>query len=159
MGGVLFFRRKFFFSQRREVLWGNLKCFRNFGLSESFMHKRGYHYFPSEVFSLILPTNFVGDTSTCDRFAGFERKFSMRGITRFSFRGCSTAYCRLFFSEYRNFRRGTFSVSLVSVIGKICTQKVYITYFCRSLLSHSTEELRGGTFFVSENIWYGKKYE
>ena len=51
------------------------------------MHNRGYHNFSSKIFSLILPTNFVGDTSPCDKIAGSERNFSMRGITRFSLRG------------------------------------------------------------------------
>ena len=74
-GGVLVFRRKFFFSQCREISWGPFKCFRNFGVSESFMHNRGYHYFPSEVFSLFLAKNFVGDPSPSDKFPGFGKTF------------------------------------------------------------------------------------
>ena len=48
----------------------------------------------------------------------------MKGITHFSVGrgGGSTVFCRLFyFLEYRNFRRGTSSVSLFPGIGKFYT--------------------------------------
>ena len=39
------------------------------------MHNRGCHDFPSEFFSLKLPSIFVGDPSPSDKISGFERNF------------------------------------------------------------------------------------
>ena len=47
------------------------------------MHNRGYHVFSSKVFSLILPKNSVEDPSLSEKSSGFEKNFSMRGISSF----------------------------------------------------------------------------
>ena len=58
-GGITFFRRKFSVSQCRKISWASLQCFRKFGVSKNFMHNRGYHNFPSKIFGLTVPKNFV----------------------------------------------------------------------------------------------------
>ena len=59
IGGITIFRRKFFVSQCRKISWTSLQCFRKFGVSKNFMHNRGYHNFPSKIFCLTVPKNFV----------------------------------------------------------------------------------------------------
>ena len=76
----------FFVSQCRKTLWGTVKCFRNFGESENFLHNRRCCDFPSTVFSLILPSNLVGDPSLSDKISGLE-KIVLGGISRFSLEG------------------------------------------------------------------------
>ena len=49
-----------FVSQCRKISWASLQCFRKFGTSKTFMHNRGYHNFPSKIFCLTVPKNFVG---------------------------------------------------------------------------------------------------
>ena len=63
-----------------------------------------------------------------------------------------------FFSEYRNFRRGAFSVSLISVIGKINTQKVYITILWRKLQPHATEKFRRGNLLCFRKFLVWNKF-
>ena len=58
-GLITFFRRNFLVSQCRKISWASLQCFRKFGVSKNFMHNRGYHNFPSKIFSLTGPKNFV----------------------------------------------------------------------------------------------------
>ena len=58
-GGITFFRWKFLVSQCRKFKWASLQCFRKFGVSKNFMHNRGYHKFPSKIFCLTVPKNFV----------------------------------------------------------------------------------------------------
>ena len=60
LGGITFFRRKFLVSQCRKISWASLQCLRKFGVSKNFMHNRGYHKFPSKIFGLTVPKNFVG---------------------------------------------------------------------------------------------------
>ena len=61
IGGITSFRRNFFVSQCRKILWASLQCFRKFGVSKNFMHTRGYHVFPSKIFCLTMPINLVGE--------------------------------------------------------------------------------------------------
>ena len=61
LGGITFFRRKFFVSQCWKISWAYLQSFRKFGVSKNFMHTRGYHVFPSKVFCLTVPINLVGE--------------------------------------------------------------------------------------------------
>ena len=62
IGGITSFRRKIFVSQCWKISWASLQCFRKFGVSEKFMHNRGYHKFPSKFFSHSFQT-FVGISS------------------------------------------------------------------------------------------------
>ena len=58
-GLITFFRRKFSVSQCRKNSWASLQCCTKFGVSKNFMHKRGYHNFPSKLFCLTVSNNFV----------------------------------------------------------------------------------------------------
>ena len=57
--GILLFLRKYMVSQCRKTSWASLQCFRKFGVSKNFMPNRGYHNFPSKIFCLTVPKNFV----------------------------------------------------------------------------------------------------
>ena len=59
IGGITIFRRKFFVSQCRNISWASLQCLRKFALSKKFRHNGGYHKFPSKIFCLTVPKNFV----------------------------------------------------------------------------------------------------
>ena len=51
LGGITFFRRKFFLSHSAEKFRGHpFNVSRKFGVSKNFMHNRGYHKFPSKLF-------------------------------------------------------------------------------------------------------------
>ena len=64
---------KFFVSQSRKISWASVQCFRKFGGSENFMHNRGYHNFPSKIFCLTVPKNFVGIRSMSQKIWGIEK--------------------------------------------------------------------------------------
>ena len=75
-GGITFFRRKFFVSQCRKLLWASLQCLRKLGVSKNFMHNRGYHKFPSKIFCLTVPKNFVGIPSIFQKIWGIEKFYA-----------------------------------------------------------------------------------
>ena len=60
-GGITFFRRIFFVSQCRKILWATLQCFRKFGVSKIFMHKKGISLFSVDFFCFTVPIKFVGE--------------------------------------------------------------------------------------------------
>ena len=76
IGGITSFRRNFFVSQCRKVLWASLQCFRKFGVSKNFMHTRGYHVFPSKIFGLTVPKNFVGIPSMFQKIWGIKKFYA-----------------------------------------------------------------------------------
>ena len=57
--GITIFRRKFFVSQCRKLLWSSLQCFRTVGILKNSMHTRGYHVSTSKLFGLKVPKNCV----------------------------------------------------------------------------------------------------
>ena len=75
-GGITFFRRKFLVSQCRKISWASLQCFRKFGVSKNFMHNRGYDKFPSKIFCLTVPKNFVGIPSMFQKIWGIEKFYA-----------------------------------------------------------------------------------
>ena len=75
-GGITFFRRKVLVSQCRKISWASLQCFRKFGVSKNFMHTRGYHVFPSKIFCLTVPKNFVGIRSMFQKIWGIEKFYA-----------------------------------------------------------------------------------
>ena len=76
IGGITIFRRKFFVSQCRKISWASFQCFRKFGVSKNFMHNRGYHNFPSKIFCLTVPKNFVGIPSMSQKIWGIEKFYA-----------------------------------------------------------------------------------
>ena len=58
-GGASRFCRIFLSNRTEKIRWGTLRCFKNFGVSKNFMHKKGYHNFPSKNFGLTGPKNFL----------------------------------------------------------------------------------------------------
>ena len=72
-GGITFFRPKFLVSQCRKVSWASLQCFRKIGLSKNFMHNRGYHNFPSKIFFLTVPKNFVKEPLKVSLISGIKK--------------------------------------------------------------------------------------
>ena len=76
IGGITIFRRKFFVSQCRKISWASLQCLRKFGVSKNFMHNRGYHNFPSKIFCLTVPKNFVGIPSMSPKIWGIEKFYA-----------------------------------------------------------------------------------
>ena len=91
LGGITFFRRKFFVSQCWKISWAYLQSFRKFGVSKNFMHTRGYHVFPSKVFCLTVPINLVGEPfcAVFQKSSGIEKVW-IRGGSRFSVGFCLT---------------------------------------------------------------------
>ena len=88
-GGITFFRRKFLVSQCRKISRASLQCFRKFGVSKNFMHNRGYHNFPSKIFCLTVPKNFVGEPFSVSLISGIERFYASDSYV--------TILCRNFF--------------------------------------------------------------
>ena len=60
-GYLTIFCRYFFVSQYRKTSKGNPLVLHKISLSKSFMHKRGYHDFLSEIVCLTVPKIFVGE--------------------------------------------------------------------------------------------------
>ena len=86
LGGITIFRRKFFVSQCRKISWASLQCFRKFGVSKNFMHNRGYHNFPSKIFCLTVPKNFVGEPFSVSLISGIGKFYTSEGyVTIFNF--------------------------------------------------------------------------
>ena len=75
-GGITFFRRKVLVSQCRKTSWASVQCFRKLGVSKNFMHTRGYHVFPSKIFGLTVPKNFVGIRSMFQKIWGIEQFYA-----------------------------------------------------------------------------------
>ena len=99
-GGITFFRRKFLVSQCQKISWASLKCFRKFRVSKKFMHTRGYHVFPSKIFCLTVPKNFVGESFSVSLTSGPEKNWIKEG-------GCIKIFRRKFFClSAENFCRG-----------------------------------------------------
>ena len=63
----------FFVSQCRKISWASLQCFGKFGVSKNFMHNRGYHNFPSKIFCLTVPKNFVKEPISISLISGIKK--------------------------------------------------------------------------------------
>ena len=79
--GITIFRREFLVSQCRKNSWASLQCLRKFGVSKKLMHNRGCHNFPSKIFCLTVPKNFVGIPTV------FEKTFGFKNHSAEKFRG------------------------------------------------------------------------
>ena len=92
--GITIFRRKFFVSQCRKLLWASLQCFRTIGILKKFMHIRGYHNYLSKFFCLFLPKNFLSIPWIFLKNWGIEKFLcTIGGITIFR-RNIFVSQCR-----------------------------------------------------------------
>ena len=150
--GITIFRRKLFVSQCRNFLWASLQGFRKFGVSKIFMHNRGYHKFPSKIFCLTVPINFVGIPSMFPKNLGY-RKISCKieGITIFR-RKLFVSQCRnILWASLQCF--GKFGVSK-----NFMHKRGYHKFPSKKFLSHSAEKFRGHPFNVSKKIGVSKSF-
>ena len=75
-------------------------CFRKFPVAKKFMYRRGgggveYQDFPSQVFCVTLPKNFVGEPFSVSLNSGIEKFYAPEGYV--------SIFCRNFFvSQCRN---------------------------------------------------------
>ena len=79
-------------------------CFRKFLVAKKFMDKKGgggeYRKFPSKIFCLTVPKNFVGEPFSVSLISGIEKFYASKGYV--------TIFCRNFLSHSaETFRRGT----------------------------------------------------
>ena len=81
---ILFFRRNILVSQSRKSSWAILQCFRKIGVSNIFMHNRGYNVFRSKIFGLTVPKNFEGIPSRFQKNWGIEKFYAYLGVSQFS---------------------------------------------------------------------------
>ena len=73
LGGITFLRRKFLVSLCRKFSWASFNCFIKFGVSKNFMHSRVYHVFPSKIFGLTVPKNFVKEPFSVSLISGIKK--------------------------------------------------------------------------------------
>ena len=77
------------------------------------MHNRGYHKFPSKIFCLTVPKNFVKEPFSVSLISGIGKFYASEGyVTIFDF------LSNFFVSVPKNFVKEPFSVSLISGIKK-----------------------------------------
>ena len=91
------FRAIFFVSQYRKISKGGPLCFRKFGVSKNFMHIRGYHDFPSKIFSLTVPKSFVGEPfCASENFRYGKKLWISRGVEG---GGVTIRNCKVFWHD------------------------------------------------------------
>ena len=117
------FCRKFFVSQCQKALHVNpfVLFFRKYRVAKKLMYQRGggeYQDFPSEIFYLTVPKNFVGESITVPAFLGTGKVWIRKGEYQ-DFP--SIVFC---FTVPKNFLGESFSVSLVSGIENFMRQRV-----------------------------------
>ena len=96
IGGITSFRRKFFVSQCRKISWACLQCFRKFGVSKIFMHKRGASRFCRNFLSHMTETrSFVKEPFCFPENFWYRKKFmDKRGHITISSRNFYVSQCR-----------------------------------------------------------------
>ena len=79
------------------------------------MHNRGYHNFPSKIYCLTVPKNFVGEPFSVSLVSGIERFYASESYV--------TILCRFFFvSLSKNFIGEPFCAVFQKISG---SEKVY----------------------------------
>ena len=61
-----------FVSHFRKISWASPQCLKKFGVSRNFMHNKGYHKFPSKIFCLPVPKNFVNEPFSVSLISGIK---------------------------------------------------------------------------------------
>ena len=89
------FHQKFLVSQCRKRPYGNPLVFQHFQVSKKFMLQMVCQDFPSKVFCLTVPKNFVGEPLSPSLMSGIEKNYASEGYV--------TIFRRKFIvSQYRN---------------------------------------------------------
>ena len=98
-GSIKIFRREFFVSQCQKTSWGNPSVFQKIsGMEKNMDKKRGvYDDFPSKIFSLTVPKNFVGEPFGVSENLGYRKILWIRRGGG----GSVTIFHRKFVSQYR----------------------------------------------------------
>ena len=84
-GSIKIYRRKPFVSQCRKISYGrpSVLCFRKFPVAKKFMDKGWGEYqdFPSKIFCLTVPKNFVVETfcAVFQKISGNEKVYGYEG--------------------------------------------------------------------------------
>ena len=74
-GHITIFSQNFYVSQCRKLSWGNPTVFEKiFGFKKFYGWKGRYHVFPSKIFGLTVPKNFMGILQ-CFRKFGVSKNF------------------------------------------------------------------------------------
>ena len=146
-----------FVSQCRKYWQMNpsVLCFRKLPVAKKFMDKRGGEYqdFPSKIFCLTVPKNFVGEFFTVALISGTEKNWRREGVSRF--------YVEKFLSHStEKFRRGFFYCCVNFEYRKKLEKRGggVIKILRRKILTHSAENFRRESFTVAllsgtENVW------
>ena len=93
----MFFSRRFFFSQCRKHQQRNISvlCFRKFLVAKLFMDKKGeYQEFPSKIFCLTVPKNFVAESFSVSLTSGIQKIYATEGYLTIFCRKCFVSQCR-----------------------------------------------------------------
>ena len=80
---ITFLLLKILVSQCRKLLWASPQCFRAIGILKNSMLIKGYHVFPSKLFCLTVPKNFVGIPSSFQKIWGIEKFYALMGYHNF----------------------------------------------------------------------------
>ena len=98
--GITIFGWKILISQCRKISQKNPSVFEKM-VAKKFMDKKGeYQDFPSKIFCLTVPKNFVGEPFNVSLISGIEKFYASEGYV--------TIFCRNFLSHSaKNFCTGT----------------------------------------------------
>ena len=127
-----------------------LQCCINFGYRKTLDKKGGGHQdFPSKIFCLTVPKNFVGQSFTVAISSGIE-KIWMRGggeYQDFPWKNFCLTVPKRFVGQF-------FTVAIISGIEKVWIRGGASRFSVENFLSHSAEKFRRGTLLclVSEKF-------
>ena len=142
-----------FLSHRTKIFhWGTLRCFRKFGVTQNFMHKKGISLNPVGKFLSHSADKIRRRTLLCFERILVSKLFKQR-------RGEASRFCRFFLSH----RTEKTSPGNHSVFQKISGREKYfmdkrggITIFRRNFCLTVPKYFIGEHFRISENFFYRK---
>ena len=121
---------KFLSHSGEKFCRGTFLCFRNSLVSKNVRDKRrgGYHAFPSKLFCLTVPKNFVGEPFGVSEYFWYRKILCIRGGREGGSQLLLKSFC---LTVPKNIVGEPFSVSLISGIEKVYASEGYVTIFCR----------------------------
>ena len=155
--GIAIFRRKLFVSQCRKTSWASLQCFRKFGVSEKFMHNRGYHNFLTKNFGL-TGWKITWAFLQCFRKFGVSKKFMHnRGYHKFPSKKFCLTVPKIFVGIPSMFQKVWAIGIILCIIGGItCFRRKFFVSQCRKISWASLQWFR--KFEVSKNFMNNRGY-